>query len=149
MSARKADKKEPQSLVEEEVLDADVEDEDEDIDVDDLETVDVDAVLPVPDDEKDDDASEDPEGAEDASLDEILADRSVPKKGAAPDELDDDEVDIMALATDRDIAAVVGPLPERVDPVKDTQEFVCSNCHLVKAKSQLADAARGLCRDCV
>ena len=28
-------------------------------------------------------------------------------------------------------------------------EFVCSNCHLVKHDSQLADRRRRLCRDCV
>jgi hypothetical protein len=43
----------------------------------------------------------------------------------------------------------VEPLPSVVVPIKDRQEFVCSNCHLVKARVQLADAARGLCRDCV
>lgn len=41
------------------------------------------------------------------------------------------------------------PLPSRVIPIRDRQEFVCSNCHLVKKRSQLADADKALCRDCV
>ncbi|MGH2755878.1 MAG: DUF4193 family protein, partial [Actinomycetota bacterium] len=41
------------------------------------------------------------------------------------------------------------PLPAKLKPVKDQQEFVCARCHLVKKKSQLADEKRGLCRDCV
>jgi hypothetical protein len=41
------------------------------------------------------------------------------------------------------------PLPTRVIPIRDREEFVCSRCHLVKAKVQLADAERMLCRDCV
>lgn len=32
---------------------------------------------------------------------------------------------------------------------RQSNEFVCSNCHLVKHNSQLADRRRKLCRDCV
>lgn len=32
---------------------------------------------------------------------------------------------------------------------RQANEFVCSNCHLVKHQSQLADRRRKLCRDCV
>jgi hypothetical protein len=32
---------------------------------------------------------------------------------------------------------------------KQANEFVCTNCHLVKHQSQLADPAKTLCRDCV
>lgn len=32
---------------------------------------------------------------------------------------------------------------------KQPNEFVCTSCRLVKHESQLADAARELCRDCV
>jgi hypothetical protein len=89
---------------------------------------------PPPDDE---DAS----GA--TSLDELLAQRAA-RKGS--DEVDDDE--IMALQSERD-QRFWGTATARVIPIKDRQEFVCNRCHLVKAKSQLADAQRGLCRDCV
>ncbi len=126
------------SSPEEEEDDDDLVDDDEPIDVSELEDG-----LPEPPDE-------DEEEDGDASLDEILADRGSAKRSAVTGDADDDEdEDLMAvLAPDRDLP-MLGPLPERVDPIKDRQEFVCNRCHLVKLKSQLADADRGLCRDCV
>jgi hypothetical protein len=91
---------------------------------------------PPPDDE-------DVSGA--TSLDELLAQRAA-RKGS--DEVDDDDDEIMALQSERD-QRFWGTATARVIPIKDRQEFVCNRCHLVKAKSQLADAQRGLCRDCV
>jgi hypothetical protein len=88
---------------------------------------------------------DDPESAE-ASLDEILAPRPSPRRGR--EEPEEEEDIISALAPDRDLVSIE-PLPSVVIPIKDRQEFVCNNCHLVKARSQLADAERGLCRDCV
>jgi hypothetical protein len=61
---------------------------------------------------------------------------------------DTDEDDIMSLGSERVDPSKI-PLPDRVTPLKDRQEFVCSRCHLVKARSQLADKDRMLCRDCV
>jgi hypothetical protein len=86
---------------------------------------------------------EDEDGS--TSLDELLAQRAAARRGG--DDADDDE-DLMALASEQDepLAEVVAT---RVIPMKDRQEFVCNRCHLVKARSQLADAQRGLCRDCV
>jgi hypothetical protein len=81
-----------------------------------------------------------------ASLDEILTARPTPRRGR--EEPEEEEDIISALVPDPDLVAVE-PLPSVVVPIKDRQEFVCSNCHLVKARVQLADAARGLCRDCV
>ena len=81
---------------------------------------------------------------EQASLDELLDQRLASRRGS--DDADDDE-DITALsslAATSDTGVVV-----KVTPIKDRQEFVCNRCHLVKAKVQLADPARGLCRDCV
>jgi Domain of unknown function (DUF4193) len=112
----------------------DVDLEDDDLDADDAD----DAELLV---SGDDDA----EGA-DASLDEILTPRPSPRRGR--EEPEEEEDIISALVPDRDLVSVE-PLPSVVIPIKDRQEFVCSNCHLVKARSQLADADRGLCRDCV
>jgi Domain of unknown function (DUF4193) len=84
--------------------------------------------------------------AGDASLDEILTARPSPRR---PREEPEEEEDIIsALVPDPDIV-VAEQLPSAVVPIKDRQEFVCSNCHLVKARSQLADQERGLCRDCV
>jgi hypothetical protein len=86
---------------------------------------------------------EEEEGA--ASLDELLAQRAASRRGS--DDPDDDD-DIMALATERHVKSTDTIIP-RVVPIQDRAEFVCDRCHLVKAKSQLADAQRGLCRDCV
>jgi hypothetical protein len=100
-----------------------------------LEEDDEDNVTLAPDEEE--------EGA--ASLDELLAQRAASRRGS--DDADDDD-DIMSLATERHdkTTDVIAP---RVVPIQDRAEFVCNRCHLVKAKSQLADAQRGLCRDCV
>jgi hypothetical protein len=100
--------------------------------------------------EEDDDAEavvadDEDEPSDDASLEELLAQRSAARR--APDELDDED-DIMALASERHVP-LNEPLPTRVIPIKDRDEFVCNRCHLVKKRSQLADEERGLCRDCV
>lgn len=82
----------------------------------------------------------------DGNLEEILAPRPSPRRGR--EEPEEEEDIISALVPDSDFVATE-TLPSTVVPIKDRQEFVCSNCHLVKARSQLADPARGLCRDCV
>lgn len=113
------------------------EDEPEEVDEDDLEDTGVADAALGPDDEVD---------SEETSLDELLSQRAASRRGAdQTDETDTD--DIMALTSEKD-SPTVDALPTRVIPVKDRQEFVCSNCHLVKARSQLADADRMLCRDC-
>jgi Domain of unknown function (DUF4193) len=89
---------------------------------------------------------EDDEESPEASLDEILTPRPSPRRGR--EEPEEEEDIISALVPDRDLVSIE-PLPSVVVPIKDRQEFVCNNCHLVKARSQLADAERGLCRDCV
>ena len=107
----------------------------------------------VVDDEDDDDdpeaalaeAAGDEEESDEASLEELLSQRAAARRGT--DESEDDD-DIMALATEKD-SVVDEPLPVKVVPIKDQKEFVCSHCHLVKARVQLADEKRMLCRDCV
>jgi hypothetical protein len=84
------------------------------------------------------------EGDGSASLDELLAQRAASRRSS--DEDDDEE--ILALVSERD-EPLRDSINPRVTPIKDRQEFVCNRCHLVKAKSQLADPQRGLCRDCV
>jgi hypothetical protein len=98
------------------------------------------------DEDDDDDAlpkAPDEEAEEEASLEELLAQRA--SRRAQED--GEDETDIMALASERE-TPTTGPLPTKVIPM-DRREFVCKRCYLVKARSQLADAERGLCRDCV
>ena len=93
--------------------------------------------LATTDDEDEDDES---------SLEELLAQRAAARRGT--DESEDDD-DIMGLASEPDVIPSIEPIPARVIPLKDRQEFVCNHCRLVKARVQLADAERGLCRDCV
>lgn len=71
-----------------------------------------------------------------ASLDEILAKRS--------ESAEEEEDSILDLASEETLET----LSIRAVP-KQANEFVCSNCHLVKHLSQLADPAHELCRDCV
>lgn len=111
-------------------------DEPEEVDEDDLEDTGVADAALGPDDEAD---------AEETSLEELLSQRAASRRSA--DDSDEDSDDIMALTSEKE-SPTVDALPTRVIPVKDRQEFVCSNCHLVKARSQLADADRMLCRDC-
>jgi hypothetical protein len=83
---------------------------------------------------------------DESSLEELLAQRAAARRGT--DEPEDDD-DIMGLASEPDVIPAIEPIPARVIPLKDRQEFVCNRCRLVKARVQLADAERGLCRDCV
>jgi hypothetical protein len=69
-----------------------------------------------------------------ATLDEILKERLV----VVEEDEEEDE------PTDREDQADTGKVaPKRPD------EFVCQSCFLVKHPSQLADAKRQYCRDCV
>lgn len=111
-------------------------DEDDD-DLADPEEVEAELNRVSPGDDEDEDSDE-------ASLEELLAQRS---KRKVSEDADDTE-DIMALASERE-PKMKEPLPSRVIPMRDRQEFVCTRCHLVKARSQLADTDRLLCRDCV
>jgi hypothetical protein len=60
-----------------------------------------------------------------------------------------------AATEDEDEAAVVTmPRDERLEPTDarvvpiQSSEFTCTNCFLVKHRSQLADKKKMLCRDC-
>lgn len=100
-------------------------------------------------DEDDEDlalATDDEDEEDESSLEELLAQRAAARRGT--DDSDDDE-DLMGLASEPDTIPAIEPIPARVIPLKDRQEFVCNRCYLVKARVQLADADRGLCRDCV
>lgn len=73
-----------------------------------------------------------------ASLEEILA-----KRGDIA-EVEEEEDSLLDLTPDERMETLsIRPVPRQAN------EFVCSNCHLVKHQSQLADPARQLCRDCV
>jgi hypothetical protein len=91
----------------------------------------------------DDDSPDD--DSEQASLEELLAQRAAVRRGT--DDSDEDS-DIMALASELKTNYRESSMT-RVAPVRARQEFVCARCHLVKPRVQLADGTRGLCRDCV
>lgn len=91
-------------------------------------------------------ATDDEDEEDESSLEELLAQRAAARRGT--DDSDDDE-ELMGLASEPETIPSLEPIPARVIPLKDRQEFVCNRCRLVKARVQLADAERGLCRDCV
>ncbi len=103
--------------------------EDEDLDGADDEGEEEPAAAPAPEPE---------EGEVESSLEELLA-----KREARPAEEEEDDDSILALGREERLE----PLAVKVVPPTD-KEFVCSNCHLVKHRAQLADKARMLCRDC-
>lgn len=125
--------KEPEDLAPEDIGPEDVEVDDEDVD---LPAEDEDDAAALPDDEEEGDQ---------ASLDELIAQRAAGRRGG--DDADDD-ADIMALASERD-EPVLEALPGKVAPIRDQKEFVCQSCYLVKPRVQLADEKRDYCRDCV
>lgn len=71
-----------------------------------------------------------------SSLEELLA-----RRAQRPAE---EEESLLELTPDEHVES----LSIRATP-KQPNEFVCSNCRLVKHNSQLADRKRHLCRDCV
>lgn len=84
---------------------------------------------------------EEPDSDEvEASLDQILEERVGVRVGLGDDEEDEDFEDAFP-AEDRSTAVGLAP--------KKPGEFTCRSCFLVKHPSQLADAKRVLCRDCV
>jgi hypothetical protein len=89
---------------------------------------------------------DDDEEGNDSSLEQLLAQRSAARRGS--DETDESD-DLMSLASEREPPLRGEALNPRLIPVKDRQEFVCKRCFLVKARSQLADIERMLCRDCI
>ena len=117
--------------LDEEIIDeaADVDDVVVDDDEDEGSTIAPDAK---PADDEDDDVP-DADDVE-ASLDVILKERLVVEDIVEDEESPEPE--------DR------GEGNERVLP-KQSDEFVCSSCFLVKNTNQLADKKKGLCRDCV
>lgn len=119
--------------VEDDELETEGSDDLENADAEDLE--DEEAALQTDDEDEDSD---------EASLEELLAQRASSRRGA--DDVEEED-DIMALSSEKDTPAVTA-LPSKVIPIKDQQEFVCKSCYLVKARSQLADPERMYCRDC-
>lgn len=73
-----------------------------------------------------------------ASFDELLS------KSRLEESEDEDDDSVLEMTREERLES----LAIRAVP-KQANEFVCSNCHLVKNNSQLSDRKRGLCKDCV
>lgn len=91
-------------------------------------------------DEEEEEAPAPPAAGEEveSSLEELLA-----KKEEQRPEEEEPEESVLTLNREEPLE----PLGVKVVPPQPT-EFVCKKCYLVKHKSQLADRARMLCRDC-
>ncbi len=108
--------------------------EDEEIDEDGAEPADVDEAPPATAT-----ATSTAPGDEDVeSIQDILV-----KQEARAEEADEDDDSVLTLTREERLE----PLAVKVVPPQPT-EFICSNCYLVKHRSQLKDKAKVLCRDC-
>jgi len=65
------------------------------------------------------------------------------KQEARAEEAEEEEDPLLTLGREERLE----PLAVKVVPPQPT-EFICSNCYLVKHRSQLKDKAKMLCRDC-
>ena len=95
------------------------------------------------DEELEDGEDEEEDLVEPASIGEASLEEILSKRGDVA-EIEEEEDSLLDLTPDERMETLsIRPVP------KQANEFVCSNCHLVKHQSQLADPARQLCRDCV
>jgi len=65
------------------------------------------------------------------------------KQEARAEEGEEEEESLLTLSREERLE----PLAVKVVPPQPT-EFICSNCYLVRHRSQLKDKAKMLCRDC-
>lgn len=65
------------------------------------------------------------------------------KQEARSEEAEEEDDSVLTLTREERME----PLATKVVPPQPT-EFICSNCYLVKHRSQLKDKAKVLCRDC-
>ncbi len=65
------------------------------------------------------------------------------KQEARSEEAEEEDDSVLTLTREEKME----PLATKVVPPQPT-EFICSNCYLVKHRSQLKDKAKVLCRDC-
>jgi hypothetical protein len=65
------------------------------------------------------------------------------KQEARAEEAEEEDDSVLTLTREERLE----PLAAKVVPPQPT-EFICSNCYLVKHRSQLKDKAKMLCRDC-
>ena len=102
-------------------------------------------------------AIEDPEVAEEAE--ETSSDDAEEETDVDPSQIEASYEEVFTKRAEGEDDEEESPLEmtreERLESLsvravpRQSNEFVCSNCHLVKHNSQLADRRRKLCRDCV
>ena len=88
--------------------------------------------------EDEDEELEDDSGEE--SLDQLIAKKTLEDEG-------DDDAEEESVLADQGEEQVTGTLPSNVKP-KQSSEFTCRSCFLIKHHSQLANKKRMLCKDC-
>ena len=76
------------------------------------------------------------------SIQDILAKQETEDQQVAEAEEEDDAA-LVAMTKDERLE----PAESRIVPMQET-EFMCTNCFLVKHRSQLADKKKMRCRDC-
>ncbi|HEY7477147.1 MAG TPA: DUF4193 family protein [Actinomycetota bacterium] len=77
------------------------------------------------------------------SIQDILAKQESATETQEQATEDEDEAAVATMTRDEKLE----PLDARVVPIQ-TSEFTCTNCFLVKHRSQLANKKKMLCRDC-
>lgn len=99
----------------------------------------------IEEDEEDDEEEEDAGVVVigDSATVETSFDAIVSKKKLAEEDEEEEETLVELSREERLESLTVKTTP------KQSNEFVCSSCHLVKHHSQLADKKQELCRDCV
>ena len=102
----------------------------------------------IEDEEVDDDDADEPAAAAPASAarggdEDVESIQDILVKQEAREEAEEEDDSVLNLTREERLE----PLAVKVVPPQPT-EFICSNCYLVKHRSQLKDKAKMLCRDC-
>ena len=115
-------------------------DEDEALDDDEP----IDDLEPTADDIAEGGVTPEPGLGEVESIQDLLEKQETQEAAATADEDEDEAVPTPAAAR---TSGALEAGESRVVPIQST-EFTCTNCFLVKHRSQLADKKKMLCRDC-
>jgi hypothetical protein len=123
----------------------------EDVDPEELEDLELLGDVPAVDDDDDDDADDDDDDADDDDADakpEPLDELEAEELEMLTEDESDETIVVDEAAEMRAIRRAEISLEGEVADAASSDEFVCSNCFLVKRKSQLANKRKKLCRDC-
>lgn len=123
----------------------DIDDIDTPVEADELaeEDADLEALEPSPEDLADATVPPEPGLGQVESIQDLLAKQESATETQEQAAEEEDEAAVATLTRDDRLE----PLDARVVPIQSS-EFTCTNCFLVKHRSQLADKKKMLCRDC-